>query len=169
VITVEQGRTHARERESFITIEDSGIDPGFQIYRRAGLYLGTTIFAVIAGGASVVAATMQGVDWMWAPAGILFVLGLIALPGIIDARIPVLVADRYGVRLHQGDNWVGLLWREISEVVVDPGGGGRDARIRIVGKDARQTYACPVGIITTTASVSEAEVELAWRRAAAAY
>jgi hypothetical protein len=169
VITVEQGRAHAKERESFVTIEESGIEPGFQIFRRAGLYLGTAIFAVIAGGASVVAATMQGVDWMWAPAGILFVLGLIALPGIIDARIPVLVADRYGVRLHQGDNWVGLLWREISEIVVDPGGGGRDARIRIVGKDARQTYTCAVGIITTTASVSEAEVELAWRRAAAAY
>ena len=168
MITVEQGRTHAKEREYSVTIEDSGIEPGFQIFRRAGLYLGTAIFAVIAGAASVVAATMQGVDWMWAPAGVLFVLGLIALPGIIDARMPVLVADRYGVRLHQGDNWVGLLWREISEIVVDPGGGGRDARIRIVGKDARQTYTSPVGI-TTTASVSEAEVELAWRRAAAAY
>ena len=167
MITVEQGRTHARERDDSVTIEESGIDPGFQIYRRAGLYLGTTIFAVIAGGASVIAAAMQGVDWLWAPAGVLFVLGLIALPGIIDAQTPVLVADRYGVRLHQGDNWVGLLWREISEVVVVPG-GVRDARIRIVAKDAGQTYTCPVGL-TTTASVAEAEVELAWRRAAAAY
>ncbi len=168
MITVEQGRTHAKEREDYVTIEDSGIDPGFQIRRRAGLYLGTTIFAVVASAASVVGATMQGVNWLWAPAGVLFVLGLIALPGILDAHTPILVADRYGVRLHQGDNWVGLLWREISEIVVDPGGVGREAHIRIVGKDARQTYTCPVGL-TTTASVSEAEVELARRRAAAAY
>ena len=165
---MEQGRTHAKERESFVRIEDPGIDPGYQIFRRTGLYLGTTIFATVAGAASVVAATMQGVDWLWAPAGVLFVLGLIALPGIIDAQTPILVADRYGVRLHQGDNWVGLLWREIAEIVVEPGGGRRNARVRIVGEDAGQTYTCPVGI-ATTASVAEAEVELAWRRAAAAY
>ena len=95
------------------------------------------------------------------------VLALIALPGIIDGRTPVFVADRYGVRLHQGDNWVGLLWREISEIVVNPGTGGRDACIRIVAKDAHRTYVCPVGLATTV-SVAEAEVELARRRAAAA-
>lgn len=165
---MEPGRTHAKERDYPVTIEDSGIDPGFQIFRRAGLYLGTSIVAVVAGAASIVTAATQDVEWLWAPAGVLFALGLVALPGIIDAQTPVLVADRYGVRLHQRDNWVGLLWREISEIVVDPGGGARDAHIRIVGKDARQTYTCPVGI-TTTASVSEAEVELARRRAAAAY
>ncbi len=167
MITVEQARTHAKERDSFVRIEDSGLEPGFQILRRAGLYLGTSIFAFLVGAASVFAATMQGVDWLWAPAGVLFVLGLIALPGVIDAQTPILVADRYGVRLHQGDNWVGLLWREITEIVVEPG-GVRNARIRIVGEDTGHTYTCPVGI-TTTASVAEAEVELAWRRAAAAY
>lgn len=160
--------THAKDREYVVTIEDSGIDPGFQIFRRTGLYLGTSIFAALAGGTAVVTAVLQGEEWMWLPAGVLFALGLIALPGILDAQTPVLVADRYGVRLHQRDNWVGLLWREISEIVVDPGGGGRDAHIRIVGKDARQVYTCPVGI-TTTVSVSEAEVELARRRGAAAY
>jgi hypothetical protein len=102
------------------------------------------------------------------PAGVLILLALVALPGILDARTPVFVADRYGVRLHQKDNWVGLLWREIGMIVVNPGGGGRDAHIRIIGKDARQTYTCPVGL-TTSVSVAEAEVELARRRAAAAY
>ena len=168
MIVVEQGRSHARPREYSVTLEESGIDPGFQIFRRAGLYLGTAILAVIAAGALGVTALLRDVLWLWAPAGVLVVLALIALPGIIDARTPVFVADRYGVRLHQGDNWVGLLWREINEIVVNPGTAGRDACIRIVGKDARQTYTCPVGLATTV-SVAEAEVELARRRAAAAY
>jgi len=168
VIVVEQGRPHVRPREYPVTLEESGIDLGFQIFRRAGLYLTTAILAVIAAGALAVTALLRDISWLWVPAGVLVVLAAIALPGILDARTPVFVADRYGVRLHQGDNWVGLLWREISEIVVDPGGGGRDARIRIVSNDARQIHTCPVGI-TTTVSVAEAEVELARRRGAAAY
>ena len=168
MIVVEQGRSHVKPREYSVTLEESGIDPGFQIFRHAGLYLSTAILAVIAAGALAVTALVRDISWLWAPAGVLIVLALIALPGIIDARTPVFVADRYGVRLHQGDDWVGLLWREISEVVVNPGTGGRDACIRIVANDGREAYTCPVGLATTV-SVAEAEVELARRRAAAAY
>jgi len=151
-----------------VSLEESGIDVGFQIFRRSGLYLGTAVLAVVAAAALGVAALLRDLSWLWVPAGVLTLLALVALPGIFDAHTPVFVADRYGVRLHQRDNWVGLLWREISEVVVNPGGAGHDAYIRIVGKDARQTYRSPVGF-TTTVSVAEAEVELARRRGAAAY
>jgi hypothetical protein len=168
VITVESGPTHARARENSVTLEESGIDLGFQIFRRAGLYLTTAVLAVVAAAALAGAAVVKDVPWLWAPAVVLVALCLVALPGILDARTPVFVADRYGVRLHRKDNWVGLLWREISEIVVDPGGVGRDAHIRIVSRDARQTYFCPVGF-TTSVSVAEAEVQLARRRAAAAY
>lgn len=169
MITVEQEPSHARAREYSVSLEESGIDVGFQIFRRAGLYLGTAVLALVAAAALGVTALMRDLEWLWVPAGVLILLGLVALPGIIDARTPVFVADRYGVRLHQRDNWVGLLWREISEIVVQPGRGAvRDARIRIVGKDARQTFRSPVGF-TTTVSVAEAEVELARRRGAAAY
>jgi hypothetical protein len=168
VIEVESGPSHAKRPDYTVTLEESGIDLGFQIFRRVGLYLGTAILAAVAAAASAVTAVLQGVSWMWVPAGVLVLLALIALPGIIDARTPFFVADRYGVRLHQKDNWIGMLWREIAQVVVDPGGGWRDAHIRIVGKDARQRYTSRVGF-TTTVSVAEAEVELARRQAAAAY
>jgi hypothetical protein len=168
VILVKPGSSHANTPEYAVTLEESGIDLGFQIFRRAGLYLGTAILAVIAAAALAVTALVRDVSWLWVPAGVLVLLALMALPGIIDARTPVFVADRYGIRLHQKDNWIGMLWREIAEIVVDPGGGGRDAHIRIVGKDARQTFTSRVGF-TTTVSVAEAEVELARRRAAAAY
>jgi hypothetical protein len=168
VILVEPRPGHAKTRDYSVTLEESGIDVGFQIFRRAGLYVGTAILALIAAAALAGTAVMRDVSWLWVPTGVLVLLALTALPGIINVRMPVFVADRYGVRLHQKDNWVGMLWREIAEVVVNPGGGGRDAHIRIVGKDARQTYRSPVGF-TTTVSVAEAEVELARRRAAAAY
>jgi hypothetical protein len=144
-------------------------DPQFQVFRRTRLYLGTTIVAALAAAALGVVALLQGVAWLWAPAAILLLLGLFAVPGIANAQTPVFVADEYGVRLHEGDTWVGLLWREIDEVVVEPASGGRDARIRIGRKDSsRRIHAIPVGF-TTSVSVSEAEVELARRRAAASY
>jgi len=165
---VESGPTHVRPREYSVTVEESGIELGFQIFRRTGLYLGTAVVALVAAVALGATALMRDLSWLWVPAGALVLLACVALPGILDSQTPVFVADRYGVRLHQRDNWVGLLWREISEIVVNPGSRGRDAYIRVVGKDARQTYRSPVGF-TTTVSVAEAEVELAWRRAAAAY
>jgi hypothetical protein len=143
-------------------------DPQFQIFRRTGLYLGATIVSVAAAAALAVVALVQGVVWLSAPAVILLLLGLVALPGVRDGQTPVFVADEYGVRLHERDTWVGLLWREIDEVVVEPGRGGRDARIRLTSKDSRRKYATPVGF-TTSVSVREAEVELARRRAAASY
>ena len=166
MILVKPGSSRADTPEYAVTLQESGIDLGFQIFRRAGLYLGTAILAVIAAAALAVTALVRDISWLWGPAAVLVLLALLALPGIIDARTPVFVADRYGIRLHQRDNWIGMLWREIAEIVVDPGGGGRDAHIRIVGKDARQTSR--VGF-TTSVSVAEAEVELARRRAAAAY
>ena len=143
-------------------------DPQFQVFRRTGLYLTATIVAAVAAVAVAVAALLQGVAWLWVPAAFLLLLGLMALPGVRDSETPIFVADEYGVRLHERDTWVGLLWREIDEVVVEPASATRDAHIRLTSKNSRRTYSTPVGF-TTSVSVSEAEVELARRRAAASY
>lgn len=143
-------------------------DPQFEVFRRTGLYLGAAIVAGVAAASLAVVALLQGVAWLWAPAAVLLLLGLVALPGIRDAGTPIFVADEYGVRLHERDTWVGLLWREMDEVVVEPANGWRDARIRISSKGSRRKYATTVGF-TTSVSVTEAEVELARRRAAASY
>lgn len=142
--------------------------PPFEIFRKARLYLGASVFSVVTAGILAVSALTSGVVWLWAPVALLVLLALVALPGIADSGTPIFVADEYGVRLHQRDNWVGMLWREISEIVVVPGGLGRDARIRVTGQDGQHTYVTPVGF-TTTVSVAEAEVELARRRATASY
>ncbi|MFL6090378.1 MAG: hypothetical protein ACJ71Z_09585 [Aeromicrobium sp.] len=140
----------------------------FQVFRRAGLYLATAIAAAVAAAGVALTAYLRDVPWLWPLAIVLLVLGVAAVPGIADTQTPVFVADEHGVRMHVRDNWVGLLWREIGEVVVEPAAGRRDARIRITSKDARNTYVTPVGF-TTSVSVAEAAGELARRRAAAAY
>jgi hypothetical protein len=157
-------RQHVDERHPDDLVEDAS----FQVFRRTELYVAVVAVAAAAAIGLALAAFLRDVPWLWVPAALLLALGVVAVPGIADAQTPVFVADKYGVRMHIRDTWVGLLWREIGEVVVEPGSGRRDARIRITSKDARHIYVTPVGF-TTSASVADAEVELARRRAAASY
>jgi hypothetical protein len=106
--------------------------------------------------------------WLWGVVGILAIFALVALPGVTDSKTPIFVADEYGVRLHNRDTWIGLLWNEMGVVIVEPRNGFTEPRIKIVAKDGRSTYSTPVGF-TTNVSVADAEVQLARRRAAAAY
>jgi cytoskeleton protein RodZ len=52
------------------------------------------------------------------------------LASLVDARTPLLVADDLGVRVRLGDEWRGLPWEAIGQVVVHPRRGMlRDGRI----------------------------------------
>lgn len=140
----------------------------FQVMRRTSLYLGAALLAFAAAAAVGAVAFLRGPVWLWGPAGVLLILALVALPGVGDAKTPTFVADEYGVRLHNRDTWIGLLWNEMGVLIVEPRTGFREPRIKIVAKDGRSTYSTPVGI-TTKVSVADAEVQLARRRAAASY
>lgn len=146
----------------------AGADEQFQIFRRSSLYVATGVAALVMSLAVGAVAAMRGPVWLWAPAVLLFGLGLIALPGVMDRQTPLLVADDHGVRLRDGTDWVGLLWREIAQIVVEQRSGFHDPRIKVVTTDGRQVYWAPVGF-TTDASVADAEVQLARRRATNAY
>lgn len=140
----------------------------FQILRRSSLYLATTVAALVVAGPVGAVAMLRGPSWLWFPVVILVVLGLIALPGAADRETPLLVADGHGVRLRDGGDWVGLLWREIAQIVVEPRTGFQDPHIKVVTDDGRHLYFTPVGI-TTDVSLADAEVQLARRRATNAY
>ena len=140
----------------------------FQILRRRSLYLATTVVALLVAAVVAAVAVLQGPSWLWILAVTLAVLGLISLPGIADRETPLLVADSHGVRLRDGGDWVGLLWREIAQIVVEPRTGFSDPHIKVVTDDGRNLYFTPVGI-TTDVSLAEAEVQLARRRATNAY
>jgi hypothetical protein len=141
----------------------------FVILRRASLYLGLTIASLLI-AAGFGALVFFRDNWLLAiPAAVFLVLGLVTLPGVGDARTPLFVADDHGVRMRHQNGWIGLLWSELGEIRVEPRVGLRhDARVKVISHDGLRIYDAPVGFATNV-SPTEAEVQLARRRAAAAY
>lgn len=140
----------------------------FEILRRWWIYLLTGVVALFTAGLVAAVAALNGPAWLWALAVLLLAFGLVALPGVADRETPLFVADSHGVRLRDGGDWVGLLWREIAHIVVEPRAGLHDPRIKVVTADGRHLYVTPVGF-TTDVSMADAEVQLARRRATHAY
>ena len=141
----------------------------FVILRRTGLYVGLTIATFLIAAAFGVLAFARD-DWRLVfPAAVFTALGLITLPGVGDARTPLFVADDHGVRMRHDNTWIGLLWSELGEIRVEPRVGLRhDAGVKVISHDGLRIYDAPVGFATNV-SPAEAEVQLARRRAAAAY
>ncbi|MCY7395080.1 MAG: hypothetical protein LH468_02830, partial [Nocardioides sp.] len=74
-----------------------------------------SLAAVVAAAYLARAATSGSwVDWLVALS-----IGAVALvhgAAVLDARTPLLVADRTGIRLRLGRSWHGLLWADLEEV-----------------------------------------------------
>ena len=118
----------------------------FQVMRRTGLYIGAALLALAAAAAVGAAAFLRGPVWLYVPAGILVIFALVALPGVTDAKTPIFVADEYGVRLHNRDTWIGLLWNEMGVLIVEPRNGFAEPRIKIVAKDGGVLGAVTSGV-----------------------
>ena len=141
----------------------------FVILRRTGLYIGLTVASLLLAAAFGVLAFVRDDWWLVIPAAVFTALGIITLPGVGDARTPLFVADDHGVRMRHQNSWIGLLWSELGEIRVEPRAGLRhDARVKVISHDGLRIYEAPVGFATNV-SPAEAEVQLARRRAAAAY
>lgn len=114
-------------------------DPGLlevEVRRNATL---SGVLGALAGGFAVgwlarAAASGAALDWL-----VFAVLTLIAaaqLRSLVDARIPLVVADAQGLRLRMGREWRGLPWSAVEEVEVEPSRGPlRDGRLLIVPRD----------------------------------
>ena len=94
------------------------------------------VAALVGGAASAVAIaylwrasqTMTVLDW--ALFGVMSVIAAVYLVSLVDARTPLLVADDLGVRIRLGDEWRGLPWDAIGQVIVHPRKGVlRDGRL----------------------------------------
>lgn len=140
----------------------------FQVFRQTSLYVTIAVVAIVAAVALGAAAVLRDVPLLWLPVTGLVVLAGLAAPGFADGQTPVFVADQFGVRMHIREMWVGLLWSEIGELLVEPGSNVRDGRIRIITKDAKHSYLTPIGF-TTSVTARETEMELARLRSAASY
>lgn len=147
---------------------DAASDEPFEIRRRIALFvlLGLAALGVAAGFAWL--AWDRDDVLLWVPAAVLALLSLAVLQGVRDARTPLFVADAHGVRMRDGDGWVGLLWSEMADIRVEPREGLLDARVKVVSPDGQKIYTAPLGL-GTTVSAEEAEVQVARRRSPAPY
>ncbi|MET0929841.1 MAG: hypothetical protein ABWX74_09995 [Aeromicrobium sp.] len=141
----------------------------YEIRRRASLYLLLAVLCLALAGGFGWFARDRDDPLLLIPVALLVVLAANCLRGLRDSRTPLFVADDHGVRLRADEGWVGLLWSEMGEIRVERREGVRhDPRIKVVSTDGQRFYTSPLGI-ATNASPGEAEVQLARRRAAAAY
>ncbi|HEY0774289.1 MAG TPA: hypothetical protein VGD51_09425, partial [Nocardioidaceae bacterium] len=69
----------------------------------------------------------------WTLCGVMALIAGFYLASLVDSRTPLLVADDLGVRIRLGNEWRGLPWEAIGQVVVHPRKGMlRDGRIIFV-------------------------------------
>ena len=94
------------------------------------------VAALVGGAASAVAiaylwrASETAAVLDWAIFGVMGILAAVYLASLVDSRTPLLVADDLGVRIRLGDEWRGLPWEAIGQVVVHPRKGLlRDGRL----------------------------------------
>lgn len=150
--------------ERIAAVRDDAVEhEPFEIRRRVLPYLllGLAALAVAAGFGTL--AWQRDDVVLWAPAAVLGVLGLVVLQGVRDARTPLFVADDHGVRMRDGDGWIGLLWSEMADVHVEPRDGLLDARVKVVSPDGQRIHVAPLGL-GTTVTVEEAREEIDRRR-----
>lgn len=140
----------------------------FVILRRTGLYVALTVVAFLLALGFAWFAYDRSEPLLWVPVAVLSGLGLLTLPGVRDSRTPLFVADDHGVRMRHRESWIGLLWNEMAEIVVEPRTGRHDPRVKVVSLDGLHIYSAPVGL-STNVSAAEAEAALASRRPPAAY
>lgn len=72
----------------------------------------------------------------WATCALMALIAAMQLSGLVDSRTPLAVADEQGVRFRLGQEWLGLPWASIEQVVVEQRDGPvRDGRLVVVPRD----------------------------------
>lgn len=109
---------------------------GVEVRRNAPL---AAAVAVVAGAVSLAYLARALGDGAWLDWAVAVAMGLLAaayLSVLLDSRLPLLVADRQGVRLRLGHTWRGVPWSELEVLEHQPRRGLlRDGRLVLVLDD----------------------------------
>lgn len=145
------------------------VDGVFEIRRRAPLYYVIGLVAAVLMVLFGIRAYTEHQPLLWILVAALAVLAYLHLVAASDSATPLFVADHHGVRLRDGNQWVGFLWRELGDIRVERRDGVRfDPRIKVLTDDGAQIYTAPLGF-TTTMSPHGAETQLAALRPPTSY
>lgn len=105
-----------------------------EVRRHAPLAAGVGLAAAAIAIAYLARAAGSGSWTDWLLCLVMGALAAVHLAAFVDARSPLLVVDRHGVRLRRGRSWRGVAWPEVERVEHLPRHGMlRDGRLVVVG------------------------------------
>ena len=108
----------------------------FEIRRNRTLCGGLGAVAALVAIAYLQRAATGGGLIDWATCAVMTLIAVVQLSGLIDSRTPLAVADDQGVRFRLGQEWLGLPWASIEQVVVEQRDGPiPDGRLVVVPRD----------------------------------
>ncbi len=122
------------------TYDDTATDrletEAVEVHRNGGLAAAVGAVAAVVAIAWLARAVQSGSFGNWATFAVTATIAGVWLRAFVDARTPLLVADRHGVRLRLGQAWHGLPWHDLERVEHHPRGGiVRDGRLVLVPFD----------------------------------
>ncbi len=113
-------------------VQPSAFPESVEVRRNAAVSLVVGVAAASLAIAYLWRAASTGAPLDWLLCVVLAVLGTGFLRGLLDSRVPLLVADDHGVRIRLGSQWRGLPWEAVDRVVVKPRAGLlRDGKVTI--------------------------------------
>ncbi len=130
------------------TIETAAHD-SFDVRRDVGLatVLGVTSTAL---AIAYLVRAIDGGTWLdWTILAVMVGLAAAYLSALVDARAPLLVVDRHGVRVRDGRTWSGVAWPEVELVEHLPRRGLlRDGFILVARADDADDLTVPLSLST---------------------
>ncbi len=91
----------------------------------------------------------------WALCAVLLAVGVVHLLAMVDARTPLLVADRLGVRVRRGSTWHGVPWDQVERVELSARRGLRDGSVALEVRGAAAPPPVALSLSTRVAGTDD--------------
>ncbi len=150
--TADTGETNASS-------DTSDVRESFDVRRNVGLAAVLALSSAVVAISYLVRVIGGGtwLDWLL----LIVMAGLASAYGtaLLDARAPLLVVDRLGVRVRQGRSWSGVAWSDVEVVEHLPRRGlARDGWILVARADADDDLTVPLSLSTRVVGLDGADL-----------
>ena len=126
-----------------------------EVRRNGGLALAVGAVASVVAILYLSRATGTGAWLDWLLCALMAVLAAAYLQAFVDARTPLLVADRQGLRLRRGRSWQGMPWADVEALEHLPRAGVlRDGRLEVFPREG-DPRSVPLSLSTTVVGAGE--------------
>jgi cytoskeleton protein RodZ len=131
----------------------------FDVRRNVGLAAALTATSAVVAVCYLVRVTGGGTWLDWLLLAVMTALAGAYAAALLDARAPLLVVDRHGVRVRQGRDWSGVAWPDVEIVEHLPRRGlVRDGWILVARADADDDLTVPLSLSTRVVGLHGADL-----------